>query len=38
MQETNKEKIGNREAVEQSNGLFEALPKNGYTLTIAWEV
>jgi hypothetical protein len=38
MKETNKEKIGDREAVEQPNGMFEASPKTGYTLTMAWEV
>jgi hypothetical protein len=38
MKETNKEKLGNREVAEQPNGMFEASPKTGYTLTMALEV
>ena len=38
MKETNKEKLGNGETAKQQDGMFEASPKNGYIISMAWEV
>jgi hypothetical protein len=38
MNETNKEKNGNGEATDHANGMFEASPKTGYTVTLSWAV